>query len=95
MNIQCSNCNKKYEYDEPKPIQDSEMKSADNLPDGYFRNGNWICDNCGSCPECGKTLEKEKSTLKSLCDECKLQKIQKRLDEAVKNDMTHTKNLAN
>jgi hypothetical protein len=60
----CDICQVDYEYEEwdvPTTIIDGiSYRSAEELPDGYFLpNGMWICDECGSCPNCGTTLEKE------------------------------------
>ena len=63
--ITCDICGEKYEYEESKdPLSidpdGTEVRSAEDLPDGYLVDGLWICDSCGSCPNCGKTLEKER-----------------------------------
>lgn len=53
--IECCSCFKVYTWEEPK-----EYTGTEYMPDGYFiPEGKWICDRCGSCPECGRTLEKE------------------------------------
>lgn len=49
--ITCSLCGQVYEYE--------DEGTMDSMPDGYFHGSDWICDSCGSCPECGKSLEKE------------------------------------
>ena len=70
--IECDNCHEKFEYEADTWIgQDGyTYEDVETMPDGYFRSGLWICDNCGSCPECGKSLEKEKHKLCSMCDDC-------------------------
>ena len=45
--IKCDICGENYEYEEM------------DMPDGYLTNGKWICDACGSCPNCGRSLEDE------------------------------------
>jgi hypothetical protein len=51
--IKCDYCKQDYEYEH-------DDGTVDCLPDGYILpTGEWICDECGSCPECGTTLEKE------------------------------------
>jgi hypothetical protein len=61
----CDICGDTYEYVTLAANAKSGNIPADDLPDGYFipnhitKKWLWICDTCGSCPECGKTLEKE------------------------------------
>lgn len=51
--IHCDYCYESYEFDD-------DGITADCMPDGYILpTGEWMCDDCGSCPECGRTLEKE------------------------------------
>ena len=66
--IKCCMCGEVFEYEEPKNPEGKPL-SADWLPDGYFvprfsdcdhKVGQcWICDGCGSCYSCGRSLEKE------------------------------------
>jgi len=34
-------------------------EDLEDLPHGYSTKDGWICDKCGSCPKCGRSLEKE------------------------------------
>ncbi len=56
--ITCDICGESYEY-EDEDHTGRDWIDAEALPDGYFVDGMWICDKCGSCPECGRSLEKE------------------------------------
>lgn len=50
--IKCDYCGEIHEFEDDG--------SVDCMPNGYILpTGEWICDDCGSCPECGKSLEKE------------------------------------
>ena len=50
--IRCDFCAQSYDYEEDGTLE--------CLPDGYFLpEAKWICQDCGGCPECGRTLEKE------------------------------------
>lgn len=48
--ITCALCKRAYEYEDDAV---NGVGSAECLPDGYLVSGIWICDDCGSCPECG------------------------------------------
>lgn len=48
--ITCGLCRRTYEYEDDAV---NGVGTVDCLPDGYFAGGIWICDDCGSCPECG------------------------------------------
>jgi len=51
--ITCDFCKESYDFDD-------DGYTADCMPDGYILpTHEWICDACGSCPGCGRTLEKE------------------------------------
>lgn len=50
--IICDICHEVYEFEDDG--------TTECMPDGYLTEGRWICDKCGSCLKCGKTLEKEK-----------------------------------
>ena len=77
--ITCDICGETYAYES----SGENDEAADNLPDGYFvpdykrKVWLWICDKCGSCPDCVKSLEKEpekratKETPALCCDECR------------------------
>lgn len=55
--ITCDYCRVVYDFDDDAI---DGIGSVDCLPDGYFPgDGTWMCDDCGSCPECGRSLEKE------------------------------------
>jgi len=57
--IQCDTCKQVYEFEE-EVVPIGTPMPAENLPDGYLIHGEWICDECGSCPECGReVVEKE------------------------------------
>ena len=50
--VKCAICEEVYGF--------MDDGTADCMPDGYcLPTGAWICDDCGSCPICGRTLEKE------------------------------------
>lgn len=78
----CAICGDTYEYEVLKSDADKGTISVDEMPDGYYipntqkRCFEWICDLCGSCPECGKSLEKEpekratKTTETKICSDC-------------------------
>jgi len=52
MLLICAICGYFEEMDDNAPF--------DAWPDGYILpDCKWICHDCGSCPECGRTLEKE------------------------------------
>ena len=55
--ITCDYCHQSYEYEDDAV---DGVGTLECLPDGYFLpSGEWMCDTCGSCPKCGRTLEKE------------------------------------
>lgn len=70
--IQCDVCKEFFSYEVDR---DAKIESTDILPDGYLVSGDWICDNCGSCSNCGKSLEKTGNQFerkdKKFCTECK------------------------
>lgn len=72
--IICDVCSQSFEY-EVWPEVKGDVRPADELPDGYLIAGLWICDGCGSCSECGKSLEKEGNMQDhkegKLCRDCK------------------------
>jgi len=78
--ITCDVCGNEFHYQENEPQSVEEEKTfetfrpADELPDGYLIGGNWICDDCGSCSECGTSLEKEGNMTdhqeNKLCRDC-------------------------
>lgn len=70
--IQCGVCLEFFTYEVDK---NEKIVSADLLPNGYLVSGDWVCDSCGSCSECGTSLNKtgnqfEKGDNK-LCKDCK------------------------
>jgi len=82
--IICDVCHNSFEYEEWKNadfIDESDgtiSRPAEELPEGYLIAGKWICQDCGSCSECGKSLEKEGNMLENskdkLCRDCKEEK---------------------
>lgn len=75
--IQCGLCKKVFEWEEPEI-----NPSVDWMPDGYQvpdgEHMSWICDNCGSCPICGRSLEDEpekRGPNTKPCKDCVAQKI--------------------
>ncbi len=56
VKIKCDFCKTTFNFDDDAV---DGIGSAECLPDGYLFDGKWMCDACGSCPECGRTLEKE------------------------------------
>lgn len=72
--ITCDICKEVHEFE--------DNGTVDSLPDGYLVNGYWICDSCGSCPICGKSLEDEpdKRGIKAkACRDCEKAKRKIRL----------------
>lgn len=61
--VTCGICEESYEFEDDGTV--------DCMPDGYLTGGLWICDRCGSCPECGKTLEKEPEKRGKTAQPCK------------------------
>jgi hypothetical protein len=76
--ITCDVCNNSFDYQvwDIKGIGENDARPADELPDGYLIGGYWICQDCGSCSECGTSLEKEGNMLDNsenkLCRDCKI-----------------------
>ncbi len=64
--IKCDYCGKVYEFEDDGTV--------DCMPDGWILpTHEWICLDCGSCPECGKSLEKEpekRGANPQLCRDC-------------------------
>lgn len=64
--IKCDYCGEVYDFEDDG--------SVDCMPDGWILpTHEWICLDCGSCPECGKSLEKEpekRGPNPKLCREC-------------------------
>ena len=57
--IQCDLCNTEFEYEENSWTSGNEVyEDTESMPDGYLIDGQWICDDCGSCKFCGTTLDK-------------------------------------
>jgi len=55
--IECDYCHKSYDFEDDMV---DGIGSAECMPDGYILpTGEWICQDCGGCPECGRSLEKE------------------------------------
>jgi len=78
--IICDVCENSFDYEvwknaEVKEEDGTISRPADELPDGFLIFGKWICDDCGSCSECGRSLEKEGNMLENkkdkLCRDCK------------------------
>lgn len=73
--IQCDVCQSEFEY-ELWATESDNYRPADELPDGYLIYGQWICDECGSCSECGKSLEKtgnmQVAQPDKICIQCKV-----------------------
>ena len=67
--ITCDICKTKYDYTPNKWVDDGiPYESVDEMPDGYFIGGLWVCDACGSCPNCGKALEKRDDNKRAYVD---------------------------
>ena len=58
--IECDMCHTKFEYESEQWLSNDGFVNEDvmDMPDGYFHETMWICDECGSCKYCGKSLEK-------------------------------------
>jgi len=76
----CDVCGNSFDYEvwkdaDVKGEDGTISRPAEELPDGYLIFGKWICDDCGSCSECGTSLEKEGNMLEhkegKLCRDCK------------------------
>ncbi len=77
--ITCDVCNNSFDYEVWKDAEAKDgSRPAEELPDGYLIFGKWICQDCGSCSECGASLEKEGNMLEhkegKLCRDCKEEK---------------------
>ena len=73
----CDVCNEEFTYEITREQKDQAILNSDLLPDVYIISGSWVCDSCGSCSECGTSLEKTGNMFSKrqnkLCKECKNQ----------------------
>jgi hypothetical protein len=53
------------------------------MPEGYFLPTGWICDQCGSCPVCGGSLENEPKKRGTNAKPCKYCEIEIVIDEEI------------
>lgn len=81
--ITCDVCNNSFDYEVWKnadvKLEDGSIsRPAEELPDGSLIFGKWVCMDCGTCSECGTSLEKEGNILEhnegKLCRDCKEEK---------------------
>lgn len=71
--IKCDKCGEGYEYEEESWIGQDGIKniSVDTMPDGFFIEGKWICDDCARgeiCCVCGKSNEDSYGLKLDICD---------------------------
>lgn len=70
--VECGRCGRVEQYTVPSAAIEylgfGRVFSVDWMPDGYLMDGEWVCDDCGSCSCCGK--ESLNSRVDGLCCDC-------------------------